>query len=85
MIITFIGNWWLIKCDQSNLISLSLYNLPEDAEGEFQVAHEKPVAGRIVSKKHLGEFLVDSLTQDEHIHKRIGMGTVAPPQQPPQQ
>lgn len=61
------------------------YHPPGEAEGEFKVDHDKPVAGRIVSKKHLGEFLVDCLTQEEHIHKRIGLGTVAPPQQPPQQ
>lgn len=55
------------------------FSSTEEAEGKFQIEHEKPVAGcRIVSKQDLGKFLVESLLQDEHVHKRVGMGTVAP-------
>lgn len=46
-----------------------------DTVGEFKVEHEKSIS-RMVSKRHLGEFLVDCLDQDEHIHKRIGVATL---------
>lgn len=52
-------------------------HIAAEAEGKFQVEHEKPVEGcRIVSKADLGKFLVDCLDQEEHVHKRCGMGTV---------
>lgn len=45
--------------------------------GDFVVEHDKTVTGiRSVAVEQLAAFLVDSLDQDQHLYKRIGMGTI---------
>jgi biliverdin reductase / flavin reductase len=51
-------------------------HIADEPSGEFIVTHDKSPGPRTISKWDLGKFMVDSLFQEEHSGKVMGIATV---------